>query len=257
MKLIDTHAHLFLDVFEKDFDQVIARAKENNVYKIFMPNIDHLSVEKLLNASQKYPDMLFPLMGLHPGSVDDNFMSYLQIIEYHLRNKKFWGIGEIGLDFYHSDKYKQQQIKAFEYQLELASELNLPVVIHTRNSFDTVLAVVKNFSSKNLSGIFHCFTGSVQQAEQIFELNNFYLGIGGILTFKNSNLSETVQHLPLSRLVLETDSPFLTPVPYRGKRNESSYIIFIARKLAQIKSLPLEQVAQITTENATNLFFNS
>ncbi len=253
---IDTHAHLFWESFDNDRQEVILRAIKNNVRKIILPNVDIQSIDLLKKTVDLAPDTIFPLMGLHPSSVKDNYQEVLKVIEQELTKNKYYGIGEIGIDLYWPEnrKYRQQQKQAFRLQLQLAKELNLPVVIHTRDSFDITYQIVKEENSDRLRGIFHCFTGSSEQALAIAELGDFYIGIGGVITFKNSKLGERIKDIPLDYMVLETDAPFLTPHPYRGKRNESAYIPLIAQKLAEVKNTSVEEVATITTRNAEKLF---
>jgi TatD DNase family protein len=254
MELIDTHTHLFLDNFDKDIDDVINRAIQNNITKMFCPNIDLSTIEKLNSLTQKYPKKCFPLIGLHPESVKENFQDDLDKIKQLLTSDKYYGIGEIGIDLYWDKKYKQQQIQAFQSQVKLAKKLKLPIVIHVREAFDEIFKIIDSEIDQDLKGIFHCFTGNLQQAQHIIEYKNFKLGIGGILTYKNSDLKDTIKHIDLEHIVLETDSPFLSPVPKRGKRNESSFLIYIAEFLSKIKNIPLTDIAQITTKNANEIF---
>ena len=253
---IDTHAHLFWQSFDPDREQVIKRALGKNVRKIILPNVDIESIPLLKKTVNLNPHMLYPLMGLHPSSIKNNYKQALKKIEQELHSAKYWGIGEIGIDLYwpENKKFSKEQQEAFRFQLRLAKIMNLPVVIHTRDSFELTYKIVKEENDEHLRGIFHCFTGSYEQAQKVIELGEFYLGIGGILTFKNSKLRERIKNIPLDYLVLETDSPFLAPHPYRGKRNESAYIPLIAKTLAQVKNISIEQVACKTTENAKKLF---
>ncbi len=253
---IDTHAHLFWESFDNDRQEVIRRAMENNVRKIILPNVDQQSIDLLKKTVALAPDNLFPLIGLHPSSVKDDYQEILKVIEQELTENKYYGIGEIGIDLYWPEnrKFRQQQEQAFRLQLQMAKELNLPVVIHTRDSFDITYQIVKEENSDRLRGIFHCFTGTSEQALAIADLGDFYIGIGGVITFKNSKLGERIKDIPLDYMVLETDSPFLTPHPHRGKRNESAYIPLIAQKLAEVKNTSVEEVATITTRNAEKLF---
>ncbi len=253
MLLIDTHAHLYLDEFEKDRIDVIKHAIVSNVKKIIFPNIDSTTIDKLLETVKIFPNNLYPLTGLHPTSVEEDFLDEIKIIEEYLQKYKFYGIGEIGLDFYWDTTFKDEQIKAFELQLQIAEKNRIPAIIHTRNSFDDTLSIVKQQKTENLTGIFHCFTGTNEQAHEIIDLG-FYLGIGGIVTFKNSKLDEVIKNIDLKHIVLETDAPYLAPVPKRGKRNESSYINYIAKKIAEIKNISIDEVANITTQNAIKIF---
>lgn len=253
MQFIDTHTHLFLPEFKKDRTEVLNRVRKNNISKLFLPNVDTETISDLKDLSNKYPDLCFPLMGLHPGSVKDDYEKQLSVIEKELRENKYYGIGEIGIDLYWDKKYKKEQIKVFETQIEWAKEMKFPIVIHLRNAFDEVIEIVKKLHAGKLTGIFHCFTGSEKQAKEIIE-TGFFLGIGGIVTFKNSGLDKTLKNVPIEKIVLETDSPYLAPTPYRGKRNESSYIIKIAEKIAEIYKINLEEVAKITSRNAEEVF---
>ncbi len=253
MQFIDTHTHLFLPEFKNDRTEVLNRVRENNISKLFLPNVDTETISDLKDLSNKYPDLCYPLMGLHPGSVKDDYEKQLYLIEKELRGNKYYGIGEIGIDLYWDKKYKKEQIKVFEIQIEWAKEMKLPIVIHLRNAFDEVIGIVNKHNSEKLTGIFHCFTGSEKQAKEIIE-TGFFLGIGGIVTFKNSGLDKTLENVPIEKIVLETDSPYLAPTPYRGKRNESSYLIKIAEKLAEIYKISLEEVAKITSRNAEEVF---
>jgi len=256
MELIDTHAHLYWNKFDNDLNEVIERAKNNGISKIYNPNVDSKSAEKMLEICEKYPNIIFPLMGLHPGSVKDDFEKELEIVEKYLLTEKFHGVGEIGIDLYWDEnkRFIDQQTEAFIYQIRLAKKMKLPVIIHTRKSFNEVFNVIEKENDENLFGIFHCFSGNITQANKITEYGGFKLGIGGVLTYKNSKLSKVLTKIDLKYLVLETDSPFLPPVPYRGQRNESAYIKDIAMKLAEIKGVTLDDIAQETTKNAKEIF---
>ena len=251
--LIDTHSHIYSEDFSHDFDDVIQNAYNNNVKKIILPNIDSGSAKHLIDVSNSYPHLCYPLMGLHPTSVDEDYKQELESVEYWLDKYKFYGVGEIGIDLYWSQTFLKQQEDAFRFQVQLAKKRNLPIVIHVRNSFKEVYKIVKEEQDGRLKGIFHCFTGSEKEARKVIDLG-FLLGIGGVVTFKNSNLGEVISNFDLSNLVLETDSPYLAPVPKRGRRNESSYLVYVAQKVAEIFDVPVEKVAEITTENARNLF---
>jgi TatD DNase family protein len=253
MRLIDSHTHLYLKEFEKDFDEVLQRARNAGVAKFFLPGIDSEVIEDMLRLEETYPGECFAMMGLHPGSVKENYLVELQIVEKYLAQRKWVAVGEIGLDFYWDTTYKQQQFQAFNAQMELALQSNTPIVIHTRNAMAETIETVKPFAAKGLTGIFHCFGDTAEIARQIIDLG-FYLGIGGVLTYKNANLTETLKDIPIERIVLETDAPYLSPVPYRGKRNESSYVAIIAQKLADVKNITLQEVAAITSANAEKIF---
>lgn len=251
--LIDTHSHIYSEDFTQDRDEALQRAYDSGVKKIVLPNIDSGSIRHMLDLSDAYPHFCYPLMGLHPTSVDEDYEEELQAVEYWLEKRKFYGIGEIGIDLYWERKFKNEQISAFRHQLKLAKSKNLPVVIHVRNSFDETYKVVNEEQDGSLKGIFHCFTGSKKEAKKVVELGMF-LGIGGVLTFKNSNLSDVLKKVDIKNLVLETDSPYLSPEPKRGKRNESAYLTYVAQKVADIYGLPLDEVAEITTANARKIF---
>ena len=251
--LIDTHSHIYSEDFNADIDEVVQNAYNNGVKKIVLPNIDSGSIKRLVDLSNSYPHICYPLMGLHPTSVDAEYKEELQAMEYWLDKQKFYGIGEIGIDLYWEKAFVNEQKDAFRQQIRLAKSKSLPVVVHVRNSFKEVYSIVKEEQDGSLEGIFHCFTGKGKEARKIIDLG-FKLGIGGVLTFKNSDLEEVIKNVDLKHLVLETDSPYLSPVPKRGRRNESSYLVYIAQKLAEVYGIQVEEVAEITTQNARNLF---
>jgi TatD DNase family protein len=251
--LIDTHSHIYLEDFTQDRDEALQRAYDSGVKKIILPNIDSGTIRHMLELSDAYPHFCYPLLGLHPTSVDEQYEEELHVVKYWLEKRKFFGIGEIGIDLYWDKKFKNEQISAFRHQLKLAKSKNLPVVIHVRNSFAETYKVVQEEQDGTLKGVFHCFTGNEKEAKKVIELGMF-LGIGGVLTFKNSNLSNVLKTVDIKNLLLETDSPYLSPEPKRGKRNESAYITYVAQKVAEIYNLPLTKVAEITTNNARNLF---
>lgn len=255
MQFIDTHTHLFAEQFDEDRDDVIKNALVKGINKLLLPNIDIESIQPLLQLSEKYPENCLPMMGLHPGSVNHEYLDKLRIVEMELQKEgKYIAVGEIGLDYYWDTTYKQEQKEAFRQQVLWAKLKKLPVVIHTRDSFEDAYEIISQENDDDLQGVFHCFTGTKEDAEKIMALKDFYIGIGGVLTFKNSGIDKVVKDIPMEYLILETDSPYLAPVPYRGKRNESAYILEIATKLAEIKGVSLEEVAQVTTENACKLF---
>jgi TatD DNase family protein len=210
-------------------------------------------MDDMISLTQEYPAYCFPLAGLHPSSVEEDYHNELSVIKTLLDSRKFWGIGEIGLDYYWDRTFEKEQIEALKIQLGWALELNLPAIIHNRESFDDTIKIVEEVGAGQLKGIFHCFTGTIEQAEKIIELG-FSLGIGGILTFKNSGLDQTLKNIPLEHLILETDSPYLAPVPKRGKRNEPAFLPYIANKLAEIKDLDINQIAEQTSHNAEQIF---
>ncbi len=253
MQLIDTHTHLFLPEFDTDRDQVILNAKENGIEKVLLPNVDSTTIGPLVELASKYPDFCFPMIGLHPTSIKEDHKVELENIEHWLKQRKFYAIGEIGMDLYWDKTFKSQQEEAFRYQIELAKKYELPIVIHARDSFDEIFKIMDDVVDEKLYGVFHAFTGNEMQAERIIEWG-FKIGIGGIITFKNSNLSKVVHNIDINHIVLETDSPYLSPVPNRGKRNESANVIHIANKIAEIKNITLNEVAEVTTLNAKELF---
>jgi TatD DNase family protein len=253
MIFIDTHSHLFTEEFDSDRDEVIKNAFQNNVEKIILPNIDEDSIEKVISLADTYPNNCFPLIGLHPTSVNHSYRVQLNNIVAWIDKRKFFGIGETGIDLYWEKTFLTEQTDSFAFHLELAITKKLPVIIHVRNSFREVINVVKKYEHPDLKGIFHCFSGSINEAHEIIDLG-FKLGIGGVLTFKNSKLSEVVKDINLNHIVLETDSPYLAPAPLRGKRNESANIIYIAKKLAAIKGIDIAKVASQTSNNAIELF---
>mgnify|MGYP000456294521 CR=1 FL=1 len=253
MEIIDTHSHLYLEDFAVDFHEVISRLKDNHIKKVFLPNIDSSSIEAMFKLEADYPGLFYPMMGLHPSSVQSNYEEELKIVKEWIQKRKFIAIGEIGIDLYWDNTYFQQQVEVFRKQIKWAKDLNLPIVIHARNSFDEIFNVVDEEASENLTGVFHSFSGTIRQAEHIIDLG-FKIGINGIVTFKNSKLDDVVKQIDINHLVLETDAPFLSPEPKRGKRNESSHLLYIAEKIAQIKELPVEEVGRITTENAKSIF---
>lgn len=255
MKLIDTHCHLYLDEFKQDIHDVIEKAKKIGVTKFFLPAIDSEVIADMLALEAAFPEEFFAMMGLHPCSVKENYKDELQIAEGWLNKRKFAAIGEIGLDFYWDKTFITQQYDAFETQMQWALERSLPIVIHTRNAMQETIEVVKPFAARGLRGIFHCFGGTYENANEIIDMQ-FLLGIGGVLTYKKSGLQEVLAKIDLEHIVLETDAPYLTPVPYRGKRNESSYLEFVVSKLAEIKNISIGEVAAITTANAEKIFGN-
>ncbi|HPR56746.1 MAG TPA: TatD family hydrolase [Bacteroidales bacterium] len=253
MILTDTHTHLYLEQFDTDRDAMIQRALTAGVKYMLLPNIDSGTIPRMMDLCADYPEHLFPMIGLHPTDVKDNFESELAKISEILAKNKFYAIGETGIDLYWDKTFVGEQKTALIYQIQLAKQYELPVVLHVRNSFNEVIEVLNDVADQKLTGVFHCFTGSKEQADQIISYG-FKLGIGGVLTYKNSGLDKVVAEIAMEHLLLETDSPFLAPVPYRGKRNESSYITLIAEKLASIKGITPEDVAAETTKNASKLF---
>ena len=249
----DTHAHIYAAEFDNDRADVIRKCEEENVLKIYMPNVDHTSIDAMLEAEHKWPSVCIPMMGLHPCSVKKDFEKELYVVEDWLSKRKFSAVGEMGTDLYWDKTYFGQQKEAFRIQVAWAKKYQLPVVIHCRESMDETIALVDELQDGTLTGIFHCFGGSVDQAQKIVKLN-FLLGIGGVATFKKAGLDLVLPEVPLDRIVLETDSPYLAPVPHRGKRNEPVYIPLIAQRVADIKKVALADVQRQTTNNARTLF---
>jgi TatD DNase family protein len=250
---VDSHSHIYSADFSLDRDEVITRALEAGVERIVLPNIDSSSIKPLMDLTDTIPGLFFPLVGLHPTSVKEDFRKELQILEYWLGKRRFYGIGEIGIDLFWDKSFLEEQVEAFTTQIGWAKERNFPIVIHVRDSFTEVMEQLRKVYSPNLHGVFHSFTGSFEQAEQIIELG-FKIGINGIITFKNSELGETIRKIDLSHLLIETDSPWLAPVPHRGKRNECSYIVTVAEKIAQLHETSVDKIADITSRNAQELF---
>ena len=254
MKLIDTHCHLYSEEFKDDIDEVIKRGREEGVSQFYLPAIDSSSLVAMLELEKQYPNECIAMMGLHPCYVKENYKEELKIVEDQLAQRSFAAVGEIGLDFYWDKTFATQQYEAFELQMQWALDKQLPIVIHTRNAMQETIEMVKPFAKKGLKGIFHCFSGSYESAKQITDMD-FMLGIGGVITYKNAGLPEALKDIPVEYLVLETDAPYLTPVPFRGKRNESSYLKYIIEKLAEVKNIPVEELATITTSNAERVFY--
>ena len=250
---VDTHAHLYLKQFDEDREEMMARAQRQGIEKIYLPNIDSSTIDRMLALEAAYPDRCFPMMGLHPCSVKENYKEELEIVKKWLSERTFCAVGEIGIDLYWDKTFYEQQVEAFRTQINWAKELKKPIVVHCRESMDICINIVKEEKDENLQGIFHCFGGDLEQAKAIVNLD-FYLGIGGVATYKNSGLDNVLKEVPLNSLVLETDAPYLSPVPFRGKRNESAYVHQIAVKLASIQSKALEEVEMQTTMNAESIF---
>ncbi|MGC9341117.1 MAG: TatD family hydrolase [Bacteroidales bacterium] len=250
---IDSHTHLYLEQFDTDREEVVKRALENNVKKLLLPNIDSSTVQDMLKMSEQHQGVVYPMIGLHPGSVDENFKEELDVIREWSDKQHFIAIGEVGIDLYWEKKFKKHQVEAFEIQIDLAKKMNLPLVIHSRDSFKEIFEVLDRKFDKNLKGVFHSFTGGREEVEKINEYG-FYFGINGIVTFKNSDLSGVVAGIPLEKILLETDSPYLAPVPKRGKRNESSFIPHIAKKISDIFEKNISEIAEITSDNTRKLF---
>jgi len=250
MYFIDTHTHIYLSEFDEDRDNIMQKAKEVNVEITIMPAIDSSTHEKMFQTESVYQNC-YSMIGLHPCSVNQDFGKELSLINEYLAKRKFVAIGEIGLDFYWDKTFSSEQYEAFRKQIQIALIHDLPIVIHSRNAIDECIDVVSEYPG--VKGVFHCFSGNEQQAKKIIRLN-FMLGIGGVVTFKNAGLDKVIEKIGLQNVILETDAPYLAPVPFRGKRNEPSYIKIVAEKLSLICNLPLEIIAELTTENARNLF---
>lgn len=256
MELIDTHAHLYATQFDSDRDKMLEQAFRVGVTQILLPNIDMDSIESMLKLTAQYPDRCFPMIGLHPCSVSRDYEAVLAKMKQELEagKGKYIGIGETGLDYYWDTTYIAEQKEALNIQISLALQYNLPIILHARNSLDDLIGIITDRHKSGLRGIFHCFSGTMAQMERIVALKNFYFGIGGVVTFKNSGLDEIVKSIPAERILLETDAPYLAPTPFRGKRNECAYLVNIARKIAEIKGTTLDEVARQTSHNARNLF---
>ncbi|MCO6499406.1 MAG: TatD family hydrolase [Vicingus serpentipes] len=254
MILTDTHTHLYSEQFNEDIDVVINKCIEKGIDRLFLPNIDSTSISVMMELAKKYPNNCFPMMGLHPTSVKENYKEELQLIEEWLNKQQFCAIGEIGIDLYWDKSTLAIQQDAFRTQINWAKERNLPFVIHCRDAFNEIFDILDELNDEKMKGIFHCFTGTLEQAQHIINYGNFKIGIGGVVTFKNAGLDKVVEQLDINHLVLETDSPYLAPAPYRGKRNESTYLYEIANKIAEIYHLPIEEIAKITTHNSKEIF---
>lgn len=252
---IDTHTHLYSEEFNADRNEIIENAISKGVTKLYLPNVDSTSIDGMLDLEKKFPNHCFPMMGLHPCSVNKNYLDELVIIKKWLDERPFVAIGEIGLDLFWDKTFIEEQKIALKQQIDWALEFDYSIIIHCRNAFTEIFEILESYK-KLPKGIFHCFSGNIEEAHKILELQNFKLGIGGVLTFKNSGLDDVVKQLNLNDLVLETDSPYLAPIPHRGKRNESSYIPLIAQKIADIKDISIEEVKKITTQNANFIFEN-
>ena len=254
VNLTDTHTHLFAEEFNPDRTDVVQRAIAVGVKKMYLPNIDSTSISGMLELEMQFPENCFAMMGLHPGSVKENYEDELKIVEQRLAKRNFSAVGEIGMDYYWDKAFIAQQKDAFSRQIDWAKKYKLPIVIHQRECFDDLFEIVLSKNDKNLKGIFHCFTGTFEEANKIISLGGFKMGIGGAVTYKKSELPEVLKQIDMKHIVLETDSPYLTPVPHRGKRNESAYITFVLHKIAEIKNISAEEIASITAKNAQEIF---
>ena len=253
MIITDTHTHLYSEAFENDRDEMMQRALDNNISRFFIPAIDSSYTESMLKLEKDYPDYVYLMMGLHPTHVKKNYKDELLYVEKMLGSHKFYAVGETGIDLYWDKSTLDIQVEAFKFQIRLARQHGLPIVIHCRESFDEIFEVLESEKSENLFGIFHCFTGTIEQAKRAISYN-MKLGIGGVVTYKNGRIDQYLNQIGLRHIVLETDSPYLAPTPYRGKRNESKYILNILKKVAEIYDISEEKVAEITTINSKEIF---
>ncbi len=253
MEIVDTHTHLYLDQFDNDFDETIRRSLDNNISKFVFPSISSKYYSKMIQCKEKYPKNIFLMLGLHPVYVNKNYLKELEFIKNEINQNDFVAVGEIGLDKHWGMKFYKQQIEAFEMQIDLATKKNLPIIIHCRDAYKDVIDILEKKKNNELRGIFHCFAGSYEDAQRITNLD-FSLGIGGVVTFKNGKIDQFLHKISLKNIVLETDSPYLAPVPYRGKRNESSYIIHVVEKLSEIYNLKMDQIIKQTSLNSHKIF---
>lgn len=252
--MIDTHSHIYGPEFDEDRNEVIARALKAGVEKVLLPNINEESISRMMAVAKEHPGVCYPMMGLHPEDVKDDWAQVLDRMERQLDG--MIAVGECGLDFYWDSTYKKEQIEAFERQICWARERDLPLVIHMRKAEPELLEAMDRHRGDGLRGVFHCFGGSRETAERMLRHEGFALGIGGVVTFKNSRLADTLKSVPLDRIVLETDSPYLAPVPYRGKRNEPAYVLQVAAFLSNVYGVPVEKVSEVTNATVRQLFFN-
>ena len=253
MTFTDTHTHIYDEAFAGEEDLVIERALEAGVSKMILPDIDSQTRQSMFGLADRHPGVLFPCLGLHPTSVDARWQEEMSLLEKYA-DKKIWAIGEIGMDCYWSREFVKEQEEVFRTQLEMAARLSLPVIIHSRESTELIINILKDCRSLNVRGVFHAFSGSLETFRELQRIGDWYIGIGGVLTYKKASIAETVKEIPLERILLETDSPYLTPVPYRGRRNESAYVPHIASRLAELTGRDVEEIAATTTDNATKLF---
>lgn len=252
--MIDTHTHIYLEEFEADVEAVIERALESGITKILLPNIDASSIDAMLRLEEMYPEVCYPMMGLHPCSVKDDFEKQLKLVEEWFAKRSFIAVGEMGTDLYWDKSFWEEQKVAFQFQCELALKHDIPVVIHCRETIDETIELVKPYALRGLNGVFHCFTGTIEQGMKMTAMG-FYLGLGGVSTYKNAGLDQVIPELDRTKIILETDAPYLSPVPFRGKRNEPAYVHHVAEKIAGYLNITIEEVDQLTTRNANELFF--
>jgi TatD DNase family protein len=253
MIITDTHTHLYSEAFDEDRHEIISRAIDTNVKRFFIPAIDSTYTESMLQLEKDFPENIFLMMGLHPTHVKDNYKEELKHVEDQLAERKFYAVGEIGIDLYWDKTTLAIQIEAFRHQINLAKQYQLPIVIHCREAFDEIFEVLEEEKSESLFGVFHCFTGTLEQAHKAISYN-MKLGIGGVVTFKNGKIDQFINQIDLKHIVLETDAPYLSPKPFRGKRNESSYIYKVLEKLAELYKISKEDIAHITTKNSKDVF---
>ena len=253
MTFTDTHTHLYDEAFDGEEDLAVARAIDAGVTRMILPDIDSKTRQPMLDLADRHQGTLFPCIGLHPTSVDALWQEEMLLMEKHL-DRKIWAIGEIGMDCYWSREFIREQEEVLRIQLETAARMSLPVIIHSRESTELIINILKDCSHLGLRGVFHAFSGSAETFRELRKTGDWYIGIGGVLTYRKASIAETVRQIPLERILLETDSPYLTPVPFRGKRNESSYIPHIATRLAELQGTDISEVAHTTTENARKLF---
>lgn len=251
--LIDTHSHIYSEEFNGEIDDVVKRSLEAGVQKILLPNIDSSSIKRMMELSDNYSNVCFPMIGVHPTSVNEDFEEELEVVEYWLSKRKFYGIGEIGIDLYWDKSFLEEQVYVFRRQLAFAQRYDLPLSIHIRDSFDVVYETITKNYFEGMRGVFHCFTGTAEQAKKVIDLG-FKIGVGGIVTFKNAGIDKMIAELNPENLILETDAPYLAPTPFRGKRNESSYLVHIANKVSEIFNTTTEAIEETTSQNAIKLF---
>ena len=251
--IIDTHSHIYLPEFDADRAEMVKRAENEGISLILMPAIDNQTHSRMVGVEQDFSGTCRGMMGLHPCSVNARYQEELKIVQDHFEQREFVAVGETGLDFYWDRTFTKEQYESFQIQIELAMQYDIPIVIHSRNSIDECIKVIGNNQKGNLKGVFHCFSGNIEQAKQITELG-FYLGIGGVITFKNSGLDQVMVDVDMTNVILETDAPYLAPVPFRGKRNECSYLKYVVEKLSEIKNISKDEIEMVTTENAKKLF---
>ena len=254
MQIIDTHTHIYSKEFDADRSEVIRRAKAAGVESVLLPNEDSFSIEPINKLCDEEPGFAYPMIGLHPTCVNSDYIEEMKRIEVAISKRKYYAVGEVGIDLYWDRTFIKEQIKIFVEQLQWSIDMQLPVSVHMRNSFNEVLDCIHKVGSDKLKGVFHCFGGTMDEWNEIVDLKNFYIGIGGVITFKNNTLSDTIKNIPIERIVPETDAPYLAPVPYRGKRNEPAYIIEVLKKTAECYKTTIEEVSKHFFKNAFNLF---